>query len=59
MEVEQMITKELILGHEQYEKLENRNGLQVPKAEPLQSNKSQALQSLQKYLDPEKLDLSY
>ena len=31
MEVEHMITKELILGHEQDEKLENSSGLQVPK----------------------------
>ena len=30
MEAEQMITKEIILGHEQYEKLDNSNGLQVP-----------------------------
>ena len=28
--------KELILGHEKYEKLENSNGLQVPKVEPFQ-----------------------
>ena len=34
MEAEHMIEKELILGHEQYEKLENSNGLQVPKVEP-------------------------
>ena len=31
-----MITKELILGHEQYEKLENSNGLHVPEVEPFQ-----------------------
>ena len=31
MEAEHMITQELILGHEKYEKLDNRNGIQVPK----------------------------
>ena len=36
MEVEHMITKELILGHEKYEKLENRNGIQVPEVKPFQ-----------------------
>ena len=36
MEVEHMITKELILCHEQYEKLDNSNGLQVPEVEPFQ-----------------------
>ena len=36
MEAEHMITKELILGHEQYEKLDNSNGLQVPEVEPFQ-----------------------
>ena len=35
MEVEQMITKELILGHDQYEKLDNSNGLQIPEVKPL------------------------
>ena len=35
-----MIEKELILGHEQYEKLDNSNGLQVPKVEPFLQNKS-------------------
>ena len=54
-----MITKELILGHEQYEKLGNSNGLQVPEFEPLIKHNSQALQTLQKYSDPEKLDLIY
>ena len=34
MEAEHMITKESILGHEKYEKLDNRNGLQVPEVEP-------------------------
>ena len=34
MEPEHMIEKELILGHEQYEKLDNSNGLQVPEVEP-------------------------
>ena len=29
MEVEHMITKDIILGHEKYEKLDNSNGLQV------------------------------
>ena len=36
MEDEQMITKELILGHEKNEKLENRNGLQVSEVEHFQ-----------------------
>ena len=35
MEAEHMIAKELILGHEQYEKLANSNGLQVLEVEPL------------------------
>ena len=35
-----MIEKELILGHEQYEKLDNSNGLQVPEVEPFLQNKS-------------------
>ena len=34
MEAEHMIEKELILGHEQYENLDNSNGLQVPEVEP-------------------------
>ena len=34
MEAEHMITKELILRHEQYENLDNSNGLQVPEVEP-------------------------
>ena len=34
MEAEHMIAKDLKLGHEQYENLENGNGLQVPKVEP-------------------------
>ena len=34
MEVEHMIAKEFILGHEQYEKLDNINGLQVPEVKP-------------------------
>ena len=34
MEAKHMITKELILGHEQYENLDNSNGLQVPEVEP-------------------------
>ena len=33
MEAEHMITKELILGHEQYEKLENSNVLLVSEVE--------------------------
>ena len=33
MEAEHMIEKEIILGHEKYEKLENSNGLQVPEFE--------------------------
>ena len=40
MEPEHMIVKELILGHEQYEKLDNNNGLQVPKVESFLQNKS-------------------
>ena len=36
MEAEHITTKELILGHEQNEKLDNNNGLQVPKVEPFQ-----------------------
>ena len=35
-----MIAKELILGHEQYEKLDNNNGKKVPKVEPFLQNKS-------------------
>ena len=35
-----MIEKELILGHEQYEKLDNNNGQKVPEVEPLLQNKS-------------------
>ena len=34
MEAEHMITKERILGHEQYEKLDNSNGLQGPEVKP-------------------------
>ena len=29
-----MIEKELILGHEQYEKLDNSNGKEVPEVKP-------------------------
>ena len=29
-----MIAKDLILGHEKYEKLDNSNGLQFPEVEP-------------------------
>ena len=36
MEAEHMIAKEIILGHEQYEKLGNSIGLQVPEVEPFQ-----------------------
>ena len=36
MEAKQMITKELILGHDKNEKLDNINGLQVPEVEPFQ-----------------------
>ena len=36
MEVEHMISKELKLGREKYEKLDNSNGLQIPKVESLQ-----------------------
>ena len=35
MEAEHMIAKELILGHEQYEKLDNNNGENVPEFESL------------------------
>ena len=35
-----MIAKELILGHEQYEKLDNNNGQKFPEVEPLLQNKS-------------------
>ena len=38
MESEHIITKELILGHEQYEKLENSIGIQVLEVEPLSIN---------------------
>ena len=38
-----MIVKELILRHEQYEKLDNNNGKRVPKFKPLIQNKSQDL----------------
>ena len=54
-----MIVKELIIGHEQYEKLDNSNGPKVPKVKPLLKHNSQALYPLQKYPDPEKLDLFY
>ena len=57
MEAKHMIAKELILGHEQYEKLDNSNGLQVPEVKTLLKHKSQALYPLQKYADLEKLDL--
>ena len=40
MEAEHMIAKELILGHEKYEKLDNSNGLQVPEVEPFLKNQS-------------------
>ena len=40
MEAEHMITKELKLGYEQYEKLDNSNGLQVPKFKPFLQIKS-------------------
>ena len=36
MEAEHMIAKDLILGDEQYEKLDNSNGLQVLEFEPFQ-----------------------
>ena len=36
MEAKHMIEKELILGHEKYDKLDNSNGLQVPEVEPFQ-----------------------
>ena len=35
MEAEHMIAKELILGHDQYEKLDNSNGIQIPEVKPL------------------------
>ena len=40
MKAEHMIAKELILGHEQYEKLDNSNGLQVPEVEHFIQHKS-------------------
>ena len=43
MEVEHMIEKELILGHEQYEKIDNSNGQKVPKVEPLFKHNSKSL----------------
>ena len=33
MEAEHMIAKELILGHEHYENIDNNNGQKVPKVE--------------------------
>ena len=36
MEAEHMIAKEIILGHEQHEKLDNSNGLQALEVEPSQ-----------------------
>ena len=36
MEFDHIIAKELKLGHEQYEKIDNRNGLQVPEVKPFQ-----------------------
>ena len=57
MEAKHMIAKDIILGHEKYEKLDNSNGKKVPEVEPLLQNKSQTLQPLQKYSDPENLDL--
>ena len=40
MEAEHMIAKELILGHQQYEKLDNSNGQKVPEVEPLLKHNS-------------------
>ena len=40
MEVEHMIAKEIILGHEKNEKLDNSNGQKVPEVEPFLQNKS-------------------
>ena len=40
MEAEHMIAKDLELGHEQYEKIDNSNGLQVPEVDPFLQNKS-------------------
>ena len=59
MESEHIMEKELILNDESYEKLDNYKGLKVFEVEPLLQNKYQALQPLQKYSDPEKLDLIY
>ena len=42
-----MIAKDLILGHEQYEKFDNNNGQKVPEVEPFLLNKSLALYPLQ------------
>ena len=35
MEAEHMIAKELVLSHEQYEKLDNNTGQKVPEVKPL------------------------
>ena len=35
-----MVAKELKLGHEKYEKLDNSNGIQVPEVEPLLKHNS-------------------
>ena len=59
MEAEHMIAKELILGHEQYEKLDNSNALHVPKVE-LFHDISLRLYSLYKNIQIlKKLDLFY
>ena len=40
MKAKHMIEKELILGHEKYEKLDNNNGQKVLEVKPLLQNKS-------------------
>ena len=40
MEDEHMIAKELILGHDQYQKLGNSNGLEFTEVEPFLKHKS-------------------
>ena len=40
MEAKHMIAKDLILGHEKYEKLDNTNGQKVFEVEPFLQHKS-------------------
>ena len=59
MEVEHIIAKKLILDDESHEKLDNKKGIKVPEVERLLQHKSQVVQPLPKYSNPEKLDLIY